>query len=64
MIAEASNLFNHSNATGYNVTEAVFTSAAQGIVGNVNPAGLASNLFQSNATRDPRYIQLGFRLSF
>jgi hypothetical protein len=64
LIAEASNLFNHTNATSYNVTEAVFTSAAQGIVGNVNPAGLASNLFQSSATRDPRYIQLGFKLSF
>jgi hypothetical protein len=64
LIAEASNLFNHTNATGYNLTEAVFTTAATGIVGNPNPAAFASNLFQSSATRDPRYVQLGLRLSF
>lgn len=64
IIAEASNLFNHSNPTGYNLTEAVFTSAAQGVVGNPNPAAFAANLFQSSATRDPRYIQLGLKVSF
>ncbi len=62
LIAESSNLFNHTNATGYNLTEAVFTSAAAGIIGNPNPAGFASTLFQSNGTRDPRYIQLGIQV--
>ncbi len=64
VLAEATNLFNHSNVTGYNLTAAVFTSAAQGTVGAINQAALASNFLQGSATRDPRYIQIGFKLIF
>jgi hypothetical protein len=65
IMAEASNLFNHTNVTGYNLTEAVFpVGSTAGIPGNPNPAAIASNFLQSNATRDPRYIQIGFKLIF
>jgi hypothetical protein len=62
LIGEASNLFNHTNATGYNVTANVFTSAAQGLVGNIS--SYPANFGLASATRDPRYIQAGARFSF
>ena len=62
LIGEASNLFNHTNATNYNVTANVFTSAAQGVVGNIS--SLPANFGLASATRDPRYIQAGAKFSF
>jgi Carboxypeptidase regulatory-like domain/TonB dependent receptor len=62
LIGEASNLFNHTNATGYNVTANVFTSAAQGVVGNIS--SYPANFGLASATRDPRYIQAGAKFSF
>jgi hypothetical protein len=65
IMAEASNLFNHTNVTGYNLTEAVFpVGSTAGIPGNPNPAAIASNFLQASATRDPRYVQIGFKLIF
>jgi hypothetical protein len=62
LIGEASNLFNHSNATAYNTTVNVFTTAAQGVVGNIS--SYPANFGLSSATRDPRYIQAGAKFSF
>jgi len=62
LIGEASNLFNHTNVTGYNVTATVFTSAAQGVVGNIS--SYPSNFGFASASRDPRYIQAGLKLWF
>ncbi len=62
LIGEASNLFNHTNAIAYSVTANVFTSAAQGIVGNIS--SYPANFGLASATRDPRYIQAGAKFSF
>jgi hypothetical protein len=64
LMGEASNVFNHTNPTGYSLTVPVFTSAAAGIVGNPNVAAFPSSLYTSTATRDPRYIQAGLKVIF
>ncbi len=65
IMAEASNLFNHTNVTGYNLTQAVFPlGSTVGVPGNPNLSATASTFLQSSATRDPRYIQIGFKLLF
>ena len=64
VLAEASNLFNHTNATGYNLTASVFAQPQP--TGSTNIPGNLSAPFAplASATRDPRYIQIGFKLLF